>query len=318
MPNASQRTEASTKHLARLITTEMRDYEKTVTTIRIVDLCSGTGCIPLLLLSLLSEALPDMQLEVTGVDISPTAVALAKRNYTRNLSKYPNTSRHSVSFVHDDLFRWRGHPHWEEEDDYDASIYTVVTCNPPYMTSFAFQQQTERLAKKYAPDLALGCLSQEETAQLEFSFPPPYDEIALGRKWWDEDNKFPVEYIDHSDFLETDFYHGAAWTATILGARMMMLEVGGTQQAVRVANMPYDGHQFEGRWDNIEVWGEEPDAPEGVVVGTTEDEAKRSRDRLWRLHFCDDGRMLHYPFPLRGAGVGTSVLFSDRNLRWRQ
>ena len=97
----------------------------------------------------------------------------------------------------------------------------------------------------------------------------------------------------------------------------MLLEVGGTQQAVRVANMPYDGHQFEGRWDNIKIWGEESDAPEGVVDGTTEDEGKRSRDRLWRLHFCDDRSMLHYPFPLRGAGVGTSVLFSDRNLEWR-
>ena len=148
MPNASQCTEASTRHLARLITTEMRDYEKKVTTVRIVDLCPRTWCIPLPLLSLLSQALPDMQLEITGEDISATAVALAKRNHTRNLSQYPNTSRHSVSFVHDDLFRWRGHLHWQEDDD-DASIYTVVTCNPPYMTGFAFQLQTERLAKKY-------------------------------------------------------------------------------------------------------------------------------------------------------------------------
>lgn len=93
MLNTSQCTEASTKHLARLVKTEMRDYEKKVTPIRTPDLCSGTRCIPLLLLSLLPKALPNMQFKIVGVDVSPTELALEQRNHTRDLFQYPDTSR---------------------------------------------------------------------------------------------------------------------------------------------------------------------------------------------------------------------------------
>lgn len=317
MPNIRQCTEASTKHLAHLITTDMREYQQHVTTIRIVDLCSGTGCIPLLLLSLLSKALPNMQFEIVGVDVSPTALALAQRNYTRNLSQYPDTNRHSVSFVQGDLYDWRGLPHWEEEDEYDASVYTVVTCNPPYLSSSTFQQQTERFAKTYITDMALGCLSQEETAELEFQFAPDYDEMAMGRRWWDEDNRFPVEYIQYADYPEAGYYHKAASRAVIFGARMILLEVGGTQQAVNVANMPYDGHQYEGRWGNIEIWGEQPHAPDGGL-NITEDEVKRSRNRLWQMNFPGSSNSLEGSIPLRGAGEARSVFYSDRWLRGRE
>ena len=259
-----------------------------------------------------------MQFEIVGVDVSPTALALAQRNYTRNLSQYPDTSRHSVSFVQGDLFGWRGLPHWEEEEEEVRDrVYTVVICNPPYMSSSGFEKQMKRSVKKTAPQLALGCLSQEEAAEQEFTFDPPYEEIALGRKWWDEDGRFPTEITHYSDYPETQFYHGTAWAAVLLGARMMWLEVGGTQQAVRVANMPYDGHQYEGRWNNIEIWGEKPDAPDGGL-NITEDEAKRSRDRFWQIYFPGASGSINDPLPVRGAGVARSVFYSDRWLKGRE
>ncbi len=84
---------------------------------RILDLCTGSGCIALAL----AKAFPDAQ--VLGVDIAPEAVALAQANALHN--NLTNTS-----FVCADL--WQGVPADEQ--------YDLIVANPPYITADEYEQ----------------------------------------------------------------------------------------------------------------------------------------------------------------------------------
>ncbi len=80
------------------------------TPLRILDLCTGSGCIALWL----AHALP--QAQVYGVDIAPKALALATRNAEHN--KITN-----VHFIESDLFDALA-----EEAPFD-----LIVANPPYI-----------------------------------------------------------------------------------------------------------------------------------------------------------------------------------------
>ncbi|KLJ12045.1 hypothetical protein EMPG_09611 [Blastomyces silverae] len=79
------------------------DKYEHVPNLRILDLCTGTGCIPLLLHSLLSPVFPKLQL--CGVDISPRALRLARENLKHNikLGRLDQRAREEVSFVRADV-----------------------------------------------------------------------------------------------------------------------------------------------------------------------------------------------------------------------
>lgn len=80
------------------------------TPLRILDMCTGSGCIALWL----AHALP--QATVYGVDISPKAVALAQRNAARHGLK-------NVQFLESDLF-----------DALAAELpFDLIVANPPYI-----------------------------------------------------------------------------------------------------------------------------------------------------------------------------------------
>lgn len=70
---------------------------------KILDLCTGTGCIPLSLYSLLSESFPS--LEFLGVDISEKALNLSRKNLEYNIAKghLPEGAKHRVSFQKGDV-----------------------------------------------------------------------------------------------------------------------------------------------------------------------------------------------------------------------
>lgn len=78
--------------------------------LRILDLCTGTGCIALSL----AHAFP--QSSVVGVDIADHALALAHKNATHNMIK-------NVTFIHSDLFS--GLP--------PSARFDIIVANPPYI-----------------------------------------------------------------------------------------------------------------------------------------------------------------------------------------
>lgn len=101
---------------------------------RVLDLCSGSGCIALALLHEVSEA------SAVGVDVSPKAVALA----TENAERLGLASRYRCIL---------GNALEAPPKEYHAA-FDVMVCNPPYIT----EQEMHELdvsVSAYEPHLAL-------------------------------------------------------------------------------------------------------------------------------------------------------------------
>lgn len=95
----------------------------------ILDLCSGTGCISLLLASMLRGA------SVTGIDASSIAVALARRN----LSAHTDLMSSTVGFQQADIFEWEPHGH-----------YAYIVANPPYISADRPLDRSVRFEPRHA------------------------------------------------------------------------------------------------------------------------------------------------------------------------
>lgn len=111
----------------------------------VVDLCTGTGCIPLQLFASLRKRFPS--LAVHGVDVSPTAITLAREN-ARQLP--PCTPAQNATFHKASIFSpSAGLP------PFPAGGIDLLTANPPYISRSAFARSTARSVRNHEPRLAL-------------------------------------------------------------------------------------------------------------------------------------------------------------------
>ncbi|KFY94917.1 hypothetical protein V500_03005 [Pseudogymnoascus sp. VKM F-4518 (FW-2643)] len=260
-----QATEEYTYRLSSILlsTPSLRTDPKRI---RILDLCTGTGCIPLLLLALLS---PTLETKVTGIDISPTALALARLNTTHNSP--PLSSAHA-RFASGDvlasgatLLNEARRAREEEGWWYGDETFDVVTANPPYISRLGFNRDTERSVRNFEPRLAL----------------------------------VPVGDGGEEGRLEDIFYGRIVERAEGVGARVLVMEVAGTEQAGRVARM------VRGRgWGRVEVWRDFPDGVvgEGVEGRIGGDEGIGGRGVI------GGEEQLGVEVVLRGVGEGRSVV----------
>ncbi|CCH61437.1 hypothetical protein TBLA_0E03830 [Henningerozyma blattae CBS 6284] len=108
--------------------------------LNIVDLCSGTGCI---LLSLLSYLEPDQIKTAIGVDISPIAIELIKKNIIFN-----QLNLYDVKLIRKDINNCQTPIHFENHID-------ILTCNPPYIPTLNYNSSVSTSVKLYEPSLAL-------------------------------------------------------------------------------------------------------------------------------------------------------------------
>lgn len=113
---------------------------------RVLDLCTGTGCISILLHSILAKHIPN--LEILGIDISPKAVALANQNLHHNiaLGHISQSARKHVRFLQADIFL---------ENKFEKSKWDLVISNPPYISPHGFNRDTSRSVRNYEPKIAL-------------------------------------------------------------------------------------------------------------------------------------------------------------------
>ncbi len=213
-------TEAYTYHLANLIkASRTRGAEP----LRILDLCSGTGCIPLLLFALLQQPFPS--LTVCGVDIAPKAVSLAATNLRRNSALGlldTSKSTQSIDFLRGDLFSN------EEMDGVVNQDWDIMTSNPPYVSETVWNRGCGQLGhsvRKFEPALAL----------------VPRSDIHVAPGW------------EHSDA----FYARLLDLAGRVRPRFLLLEVGDEAQALRVASqhLKHPSNQTS----DIELWRDWPD-----------------------------------------------------------
>ncbi|GKT40720.1 mitochondrial N(5)-glutamine methyltransferase MTQ1 [Colletotrichum spaethianum] len=213
-------TEAYALHLAEMIRfgrlPGFRGRE-----LRIVDFCTGTGCIALALYEGLTRWAE--RLSVTGVDVSPIAVNLSRANLQHNVGAgvlLLPTEDKSISFRLADVFD-------------GAAVATLPQCdilvsNPPYISRKVWSYghgQMGYSVRKYEPRLAL---VPGDTA-------PSYDGC------------------DHADVFYARLLDIAGW----LRPKVILFEVGDQEQAVRVARLVR--RNLYTRQATCELWRDWPD-----------------------------------------------------------
>ncbi|RAK96417.1 S-adenosyl-L-methionine-dependent methyltransferase [Aspergillus ibericus CBS 121593] len=150
-------TETFTFHAASLILHDMlkngrSPTENRATCLRILDLCTGTGCISLLLHALIA---PHVQrTSILGVDISATAIGLARKNLIYNIRRgyLSDTALMDITFRQGNVL--------DIHDIFGSSIHTgppdVIISNPPYISQKSFRDgTTTRSVRRFEPRIAL-------------------------------------------------------------------------------------------------------------------------------------------------------------------
>ncbi|KAK3071301.1 hypothetical protein LTR53_008869 [Teratosphaeriaceae sp. CCFEE 6253] len=234
-------TAASTSYLTRLLSSGSTRHALPAH-LRILDLCTGSGAIPLLFHHDFYSypTNKSCSLDVVGVDISETCLRLAMDNLARQLTT-PHTTRDNVNMrdtlkaisfmradvMSGDLFDPPGDaPSVLDalQQHTDASApprCDILISNPPYIAAASFRSTTSRSVRRYEPSLALV---------------PKHASIGA------------------SDHDGDAFYPRIVALAEQLEAKIMLVEVADMDQATRVAAMAAS----ERRWERIEIWRDDP------------------------------------------------------------
>jgi protein-(glutamine-N5) methyltransferase, release factor-specific len=131
-----------------------RQYKTTATPLKILDIGTGSGAIAISLKKLLPQA------EVTAIDVSAEALAIARRN--------AKTNGATIHFVQQDILM----------TDRLPEKYDVIISNPPYVR-FAEQAEMHPNVLNYEPHLALfvsdenPLLFYDKIAELAYRFLTP-------------------------------------------------------------------------------------------------------------------------------------------------
>jgi HemK-like putative methylase len=284
-------TEVYTVQFAELVKkNEQAERQK----LRILDLCTGTGCISLLLHSLLKppnieqtepEGRPadrlNAGLEILSVDISETALQLARTNlhYNLGLKHLHPSAEQDISFAQADvLYKVTGNSTVKRDSALASKSYIIDTelgtsapsiwevlqrngpenrwdvliANPPYISPRQFSPggATARSVRRWEPKLAL----------VPRPLKPYAPRVPIGPE---RRQCLPIQ-LDRGD----EFYPRLLELARLVGAKAVVLEVGDNRQALRVRNMATQC--FAGEPDMVvEVWRDD-----GTVDTTTSDSGR--------------------------------------------
>lgn len=223
--NTRPETESLTVHLANLLPGLSYLPGRPPQRLRILDLCTGTGCIPILLHYLLSSKINDIQL--CGVDVSVNATALARQNLQHNirLGHLGLSAQEQIHFVQDDIFE-------DNAKEWRKSTWDIVISNPPYISPDGFSKTSSRSVRNFEPRIALV---------------PRHDRIGLD-----------TSLSDHE--IGDMFYPRLLQIAQQVGSQVLLMEVADMGQARRVAEMVVR----IGTWTGCEIWRDYPAQGEQV------------------------------------------------------
>jgi len=282
-------TEAYTSHLAGLLISEKLDEflsapapetkQGNIINLRpqlsILDVCSGSGCISLLLHFLLSKSGKFPDLRTLGLDISPQAVALANENLALTIQRghFPVSNINNEAETGSRLKRKKAREakfaffppdkviHFAQHDIFTSLTrslgnFSIIISNPPYISSSSFARETTRSVRLYEPKLALvpdperysslknkstsksGTNSSYQTSKAEP--PSPKDQTT------------PLE-IDPADI----FYHRLLRLSTHRSAKILLMEVGDSSQALRVLKLALSRPHIA-KSNKFEIWRDFP------------------------------------------------------------
>lgn len=211
---------------------------------RVLDLCTGSGPIALLMAKQLYELDLPYGFRILGVDVSESALKLATRSLEYNIKKgiLPKEARRDVGFRQGDVLNPepsiygdgedRGLNHLGKSEVHDeiksffvnecqvdyGPMVDIVIANPPYISANGYWEDTERSVRLYEPEIAL--------------VPP---------------EKRPDNIAD--DVLREDiFYPAIEEFATYFKSKAIVFETGGDKQSSRVKAMLESRGWETGTW----------------------------------------------------------------------
>ncbi|WP_319238054.1 50S ribosomal protein L3 N(5)-glutamine methyltransferase [uncultured Propionivibrio sp.] len=118
-------------HIAELLSDQLSPWLDDPWAVgRVLDLCTGSGCLAIL------AALAFPEAEVDAVDLSPDALAVARRN----VDDYELSER--VHLIHSDAF-----------SSINGRLYDVIISNPPYVNAESMSALPQEYRRE--PELAL-------------------------------------------------------------------------------------------------------------------------------------------------------------------
>jgi len=217
----------------------------------VLDLCTGTGCIPLLFCHAFPyKELGVESLDVLGVDISESALALSRHNQrkllhgleaatTGKLDANYDARLNSIKatrFTRGDILEdyvTRSHSSISKSLNRSGQLkWDILISNPPYISPRSFDRTTSRSVRNHEPKLAL--------------VPP----VGYSR----------------SDEEQGDlFYPRLLKIAEMVDANILLFEVADMDQAQRVAKV---AQQYQ-RWEGVEIWRDEPEIHHNNIEGTS-------------------------------------------------
>jgi release factor glutamine methyltransferase len=178
---------------------------------RVLDLCTGTGCIPLLL----AKLWPRGTVDALGVDVSADAVRLARENADDYAlhgqgQGLPAEDKNTATFVHADILS-SSFAQQLLNDPLFRPGFHLITSNPPYIPLHEYVT-LDRSVKDFEDPRAL--LGDPVCSNLDAAHLPAQD-------------------ADCSDLKGLTFYRAiarlAAWPGVLLPGAPLVLEVGAGQ-----------------------------------------------------------------------------------------
>jgi HemK-like putative methylase len=204
--------------------------------LRILDLCTGTGCIAMHLHQLLHDSFPG--LKILGLDLSPKAFVLAHSNLLHNVQdgRLHPSAKSQIQFLRGNLL----------DETLRLPSFDILVSNPPYISATGFSNgETSRSVRMYEPRMAL--------------VPPQAD----------------AEPSSSEDTGGDLFYPRILRLGADVGSRLMAMEVGGLNQAKRIAKLAIE----TGKWETVEIWRDWVDESDDVAGADVQIEGTRVRIR---------------------------------------
>ncbi|QIX02136.1 hypothetical protein AMS68_007653 [Peltaster fructicola] len=217
-----QETAASVSHLVRLLPSLLR--LPTSTPLRVLDLCTGTGCIPLLFHhEFYAQAIHKRhQLDLQVMQIP----------FSNDTNDQAGAALRQLQFVKADVLQskdsgQRTTPSIEQvlqQVSEEHRKFQIVISNPPYISTHEHKTVTSPSVRKYEPRLAL----------------------------------VPIAAHHDNGIEDGNQFYPRLWRlADAVAAKVVLFEVGDLRQAVRVADMAGAGS----KWERIEIWRDDPGHP---------------------------------------------------------
>ena len=234
-------TETYTNYLADQLE---KGIPSTTADLRVLDLCSGTGCVSLLLYHRLASRF--RELKVHGLDVEPRAIKLARENLISNieLGHLAPQARHSVLFEAFDVLGGPNGKRYVLQPPWD-----ILVSNPPYISDRGFDSETSRSTRNYEPHLAL-----------KADYPRTESIVPQGLRSSNGD-RFYLPLLKWASYVES---------------HVAIFEVGDMAQACRVLlHMASDAPECLQRWVKVEIWRDQLEPsdvkPEQAELSTVDD-----------------------------------------------